>query len=86
MANRFRRQGGMGPALAHEVQRQARARLIARSPLGPFMNTYYRMRGGSFSNPRYLVSAVGGIVVLLGGAFVTCAGFLTALFSGGFRH
>lgn len=75
--NRYAKQGGFGGAMMAEVQRQAFGRLIAKTPLRDYYSLLYRFRSGSAFQPRYIISAVGALVVLFGGAFVSCAGLFT---------
>lgn len=76
--NRYARQGGFGNAMMAEVQRQAFGRLIAKTPLRDYYSLIYRFRSGSALQPRYIVAALGSVVFLLGGAFVSCSGLFTA--------
>jgi hypothetical protein len=69
----------MGQALVHEARRQLFAKLLARTPLRNYTSLLYRLRSGHFfNNPRFLLSAIVGIVVVLGGAVMSCLGALTA--------
>jgi hypothetical protein len=75
------RQGGFGGAMQHEVKRQAQSKLMA-GPFRELYTMYYRFKSGSFFQPRYLITAVGGLVVLLGGSFASCFGLFTAWWYG----
>jgi hypothetical protein len=68
------------------VKRQAMSNLIAKTPLRNYWTDYQRMRSGTFMQPRYLVSFLGGLVVVLGGLFVTCAGGIGTLLAALAHH
>ncbi len=76
-ARNYERQGGFGNAMANEVKRQAMGRAMARLGLAQYAQMFYRFQSGSLLQPRFLISALGGIVVLGGGALVSCVGALT---------
>lgn len=76
-ARNYERQGGFGNAMANEVKRQAMGRAMARLGLAQYAQIFYRFQSGSLLQPRYLVSALGAIVVVVGGALVSCVGALT---------
>ena len=76
-ARNYERQGGFGNAMTNEVKRQAMGRAMARLGLAQYAQLYYRFQSGSLLQPRFIVSALGGIVVLVGGAVVTCGGMVT---------
>jgi hypothetical protein len=81
-ARQIERQGGYGNALANEASRQMRARLIAKTGLGDYYTMYNRFQSGTYFSPRYIITALGSVVVLLGGALVSCLGLLSAWFLG----
>jgi hypothetical protein len=75
---RVQRQGGMGNALANEVQRQAFARVVAKTPLADYYGLMYRARSGTLLQPRYIITAVIGLVGVLGAGLVSCLGIIGA--------
>lgn len=83
VGNRYAKQGGFGNAMANEVKRQAFGRLIAKTPLADYYSLLYRFRSGGMNNPRYILSAIGALVFLLGGSFVSCTGLIAAWFGFG---
>lgn len=74
----------MGQAMADELKRQAQARLVSsgHGQFRPYLNLYYQMTTGGLRNPRVIIGLIGSIVVLLGGAFTTCAGIVGAWWAG----
>ncbi len=73
-------QPGYGDAIAQEALRQARVRLFRRVPLlYELSNVYTRLRSGSYASPRYVVGAVVSLLVVAGGALVSCLGVVGAL-------
>lgn len=79
---RIQQQGGMGNALAKEVQRQTRAKMLAKLGLGEYYSMWYRYKSGTYFQPRYILAALGSIAVLVGGGLVSCFGLLSAWFLG----
>jgi hypothetical protein len=72
-----------GDALADEALRQARVRFFRKVPfLYEASNVYYRMKSGAMTNPRYVVGAVVSLVVVSGGAILSCLGVVGAFVSG----
>jgi hypothetical protein len=76
-ARRYEREGGFGNAMANEVKRQAMGRAMARLGLAQYAQMFYRFQSGSLFQPRFIVSALGTVVVLVGGAIFSCVGALT---------
>jgi hypothetical protein len=80
--DRYAAQGGFAGAMAHEVQRQAQAKLIAKTPFGSYYSQMNRMRSGTYMQPRFIIGAISGIVFLFGGSLVSCFGLITAWLAG----
>lgn len=78
---RYERQGGFGNAMVNEAKRQVMAKALARMGLGEFYTMWYRWQSGSLLNPRFVISALSGLIVVFGGALVSCMGLVTAWFA-----
>jgi hypothetical protein len=67
-----------GDRMSAELQRQAQARLIAKTPLGQYWTTIQRIRTGAIWQPRYLIPAAIAAIFVVGSALVSCVGIVTA--------
>lgn len=72
--------GGRRPPTAaqmgQEVRRQASTYAMSRGPLGPLLQFFYRVRTGTFLQPRYIV---GALVAIVAASVTACGGLLTLL-------
>lgn len=74
----------MASGVAGELQRQAMAKVLGRAgPLRDLYHLSYRLRSGSLSNPRILVSILGTVVVGFMTLATGCAGVAAKLMLGG---
>jgi hypothetical protein len=69
-----------GQQMQDEVSYQTQARLLQNPVIRELYQNWVRLKGGSFSNPRYLIGAAAGavglLVVVCGGALAVVAAWL----------
>ena len=71
---------GISSRLGQEVSRQAQTSALTSIPLYREAYRFYsRARTGAYAQPRYIISAVGAVVVLIGGLAVGCMGSVATL-------
>ena len=87
MAGRYDRQGGFQNAMASELERQAKARLMGANhgQFREYYNIWYRMTTGGAQNPRIIIAAVIAIVGFLGAGAVTVFGAIAAFIAANMR-
>lgn len=80
MAGRYDKQGGFQNAMAQEVERQAKARLMGANhgQFREYYNIWYRMTTGGAQNPRMIITAIIAVVGVLGAGAVTVFGAIAA--------
>jgi hypothetical protein len=68
MARRQNQQGGFQNAMANEIERQAKARMMAagHGQFREYYNIYYRLTTGGAQNPRIIITALVGVLGFLG--------------------
>ena len=69
-----------GSGIGAEVQRQAQARMLRKSPYREIYAVWTRMRSGAFTSPRALVSIAIALMGLVATGSLTCSGVFYAIY------
>ena len=69
--------GGFGGRVAQEAWRQQKARLMHRNPAyRSAYNAYYRLRGGAWKSPYFIVATAGTVLTMCAGGTATISAVL----------
>lgn len=72
---------GMGGRVAQEAWRQQKARMLHRNPAyRTAYNLYYRMRGGQWKSPYFIVATAGTLITACAGGSATIGAVLWKIF------